>query len=84
VHDLGALIIAALTLAAIVLGLGIAENPLVTGEPVGGRFVNLVLLGYALPAVLAAALALTSRGTRPQQYSALAAITAVALAVGYL
>ena len=37
-----------------------------------------------MPAVLAAALALISRGTRPQQYSALAAIIAVALAVGYL
>jgi uncharacterized membrane protein len=84
VHDVGALIIAALTFAAIGLGLGITENPLVTGEPVGGRFVNLVLLGYAVPAVLAAALALISRGTRPQQYSALAAIIAVALAVGYL
>jgi uncharacterized membrane protein len=84
VHDVGALIIAALTFAAIGLGLGITENPLVTGEPVGGRFVNLVLLGYAVPSVLAAALALISRGTRPQQYSALAAIIAVALAVGYL
>ncbi|HEY7245923.1 MAG TPA: DUF2339 domain-containing protein [Xanthobacteraceae bacterium] len=84
VHDIGALIIAALTLAAVVLGLGIAENPLVTGEPVGGRFVNFVLLGYALPAGLAAALALIARRARPQQYSAVAAIAAVALAVGYL
>jgi uncharacterized membrane protein len=83
-HDIGALAIAALTLAAIVLGLAIAENPLLTGEPVGGRYVNLILLAYALPAMLAAVLALVSRGNRPQLYSAAAAVTAVALALGYL
>jgi uncharacterized membrane protein len=84
VHDLGALLIAALTLLGIVLGLGLAENPLVTGQSVGGRFVNLILLGYALPAVLAAALALLTRGARPQGYSATAAVVAVALALLYL
>jgi len=84
VHDVGALLIAALTLAAIVLGLGFGENPLFSAEPVGGPFINLVLLGYALPAVLAAALALVSRGVRPKQYSAAAAVTAVALALAYL
>ena len=57
---------------------------MVTGEPVGGRFVNLILLGYGLPAVLAAMLALMSRGVRPQWYSAAAAVTAVALALSYL
>ena len=84
VHDVGALLIAALTLLGIVLGLGLTENPLVTGQPVGGRFVNLILLGYALPAVLAAALALLTRGVRPQGYSAAAAVVAVALALLYL
>src|SRR4051794_37614844 len=52
VHNVAALAIAALTLAAIVLGLAIGDNPLFTGEPVGGRYVNLILLGYALPAIL--------------------------------
>jgi uncharacterized membrane protein len=84
VHDIGALVIAALTLAAIVLGLGMIENPFFTGAPVGGRFVNLVLLGYGLPAVLTAILALISRGVRPKEYSAVAAVTAVALALLYL
>jgi len=84
VHDVGALLIAALTLLGIVLGLGLTENPLVTGEPIGGPFVNLILLGYALPAVLAAALALLTRGVRPQGYSAAAAVVAVALALLYL
>jgi uncharacterized membrane protein len=84
VHDVAALVIAALTLAAIVLGLGMIENPLFTGEPVEGRFVNLVLLGYGLPALLTAILALVSRGHRPKEYSAIAAVTAVALALVYL
>jgi uncharacterized membrane protein len=84
VHDVGALVIAALTLAAIVFGLGLIENPLITDEPVGGRVINLILLAYGLPALLAAALALQVRGVRPQQYSAAAAVTAVALALAYL
>jgi uncharacterized membrane protein len=84
VHDVGALVIAALTLAAIIVGLGMIENPFFTGEPVGGRFVNLILLGYGLPAVLTAILALVSRGRRPKEYSAAAAVTSVALALMYL
>jgi len=84
VHDIGARVIAALALAAIVFGLALAENPLFTGEPVGGRYVNLILLAYGLPAILAAGLALVSRGIRPQPYSSVAAVAAVALALGYL
>jgi uncharacterized membrane protein len=57
---------------------------LITDEPVGGRVINLVLLGYGLPALLAGVLALQVRGVRPQQYSAAAAVTAVALALTYL
>jgi uncharacterized membrane protein len=62
----GALVIAALTLAAIVLGLGMIENPFFTGAPVGGRFVNLVLLGYGLPAGLTAILALDIARCAPE------------------
>jgi uncharacterized membrane protein len=84
IHDVGALIIAGLTLSAIVFGLLLANNPMFTGEPVGGPVFNLVLLGYALPAVLAAALALYTRGLRPRYYSLIAAIVAVTLALSYL
>jgi uncharacterized membrane protein len=62
----------------------LGQNPMHTGEPVGGPFVNLILLGYGLPAVLAATLALTSRGVRPPKYSTTAAVTVVALAIAYL
>ena len=84
VHNVGALALAALALAGIVFGLWLAENPLMTAEPVGGRFFNLILLGYALPAVLAAILALLTRGTRPYAYRVAAAVAAVGLALAYL
>ena len=84
VHNIGALALAALALAGIVLGLGLIENPIVTGEPVGGPFLNLILLGYGVPALLAGVLALVSRGTRPRPYGTTAAAAAVVLALAYL
>jgi uncharacterized membrane protein len=84
VHNIGALAIAALTLAAIVIGLMLWENPMLTGDPVGGNFFNLILLGYGIPAALATVLALIARASRPLGYRAIAAATAVSLAVIYL
>jgi uncharacterized membrane protein len=84
VHDVGALVIAALALAGILFGLWLIDNPLITARPVGGPFINLILLGYGLPAVLAATLALVARGTRPYAYRVVAAVAAVGLALAYL
>ena len=84
IHDVGALIIAALTLLAIVFGLGLVGNPMLWPRPVGGTFFNLILLGYAIPSVLAVVLALMTRELRPRGYSIVAAIVAVALALAYL
>jgi uncharacterized membrane protein len=84
IHDVGALVIAALAVAGIVFGLAIAENPLFTGEPVGSGFVNRIMLGYGLTAVLAITLALTARHTRPIWYRIVAAVTAVGLSILYL
>jgi uncharacterized membrane protein len=89
IHNVGALIIGALTVAAIFLGLVIGRNPMLPipfrpGLDVGGVFFNVLLLAYGLPAVLAAALALMTRATRPQWYRAVAAVTAVTLALLYL
>jgi uncharacterized membrane protein len=84
VHDAAALILAALMLVVIVFGLLLFQNPLLTGASVGGPFFNLLLLGYALPAALAAALGLMTRETRPQGYRTVAAVTAVVLALTYL
>jgi uncharacterized membrane protein len=84
IHDLGALMITALVLAAIVFGLWFGSNPIITGEPVGGPFVNLVLLGYGLPAALAITLALITRGRRSSAYRAGVAGIAVVLMLSYL
>jgi uncharacterized membrane protein len=79
-----AIIIAALTLSAIVIGVLIADNPRVNRAPVGGIFLNLILLGYAVPAVLATVLALMTQATRPLPWRPVAASTAVLLALAYL
>ena len=87
VHNFGALIIGGLTLAAIVFGVVLGRNPMLPfsrGLMVEGLFFNVLLLAYGLPAVLAAALALMTRMTRPQWYRAVAAVTAVTLALLYL
>jgi uncharacterized membrane protein len=84
VHNFGALAVAGIAFIAIVGRLGFINNPLFESVDVGGRFVNLILLGYALPAILVAALGLTARQTRPKWYRTIAAVTAVSLALLYL
>jgi uncharacterized membrane protein len=84
IHDLGAQLLAAMVFVMIVVQLGFDANPAVMGDPVGGPVVNLVLLGYGLPAVLAGILAAVTRNTRPRWYSTVAAATALALALAYL
>jgi uncharacterized membrane protein len=83
VHDVGGILIAGLTLIAIILGPLSAQNPRLTGIPVGGPFINLILLGYGIPAVLAVILALRARTTRPLGYRVIAAGTAVVLSLAY-
>jgi uncharacterized membrane protein len=84
VHNAGALLIAALTLIAVICELLFAWGPRFANNPVGGPFFNLILLGYGLPAVLAITLALIERTTRPISYRIAATITAVTLALFYL
>ncbi len=83
VHNAGALIVAALTLAAIALDvlLALVEEILPLS---GGLFFNTILLGYGLPAVLAICLALIARTTRPMPYRIVATVTAIVLALCYL
>lgn len=84
IHNGAALLIFALTVAAIVFGLMLALNPLLTGRPVSGAFFNLILLGYGISALLAAILAVLARNSRPLAYRAVAATLAVALSLMYL
>ena len=84
VHNAGALLIFVATMLATLFGLVVGVNPMLTGRPVGGMFFNLVLLGYGIPALLAAILALIARNSRPLAYRAIAATAAVVLALMYL
>jgi len=84
VHNIGAVVVAALALALAIVGQMFVANPLLTGDPIGGGFFNALLLGYGLPAVLAITLALVAKNTRPMPYRAVAAASAVTLALAYL
>lgn len=84
VHDVGARLVAAATLAGAAFGLVFLHNPLLWPYRVGGPFFNLVLLGYGLPAVLAIALALVARTTRPIEYRIFTLAAAVVLSILYL
>ncbi len=84
VHNVGALLVAGLTLAAIVFELVLVAGPRFSNTPVAAVFFNRILLGYGLPAVLAITLALIARTTRPLSYRVVAASTAVTLALFYL
>ena len=84
IHNVGACIVAALTLIAIVTDLAYVTDPDLLRTPVGPAFINLILLSYGVPAVLAITLALIARTTRPLPYRVAAAITAMTLALFYL
>jgi uncharacterized membrane protein len=85
VHDAGALIVGGLTLVVIVIDLLLDQNPVFAGNTLdlGGSFFNLVLLGYGVPAILAAILALRTRGKRPFAYRVTAVVTTIVLALTY-
>ncbi|WP_029030357.1 DUF2339 domain-containing protein [Salinarimonas rosea] len=85
VTGIASLAFAALSLALVALGLGLGANPLVTDEPIAGvPVLNDLLLAYALPAALAAALAVAARGVRPPWFVAAAGWLSLALAVAWI
>jgi uncharacterized membrane protein len=84
VHNVGALLVGAATFCLIAFELLSVFGPRFNNNPVGGVFFNLILIGFGLPAVLAIVLALIARTTRPMPYRAVAAVTAVTLALFYL
>jgi uncharacterized membrane protein len=85
IHNIGALIVGALTILAVLADLIGAPDLQFGATPLGGgAFFNLILLGYGLPALLAIILAMIARATRPMPYRVLAATTSVILALFYL
>ena len=85
VHDIGAIVLTALAGLGIAVGPLSLEWPLLTGDAVGGIVINLLLLGYALPAVLALLLSYAAAaGRRPAAYANSIAGVALLLALTYV
>ena len=67
------------------VGLGLAENPLFSSEPVLGPVIfSSLLLGYLLPGIAAIILARIAQGVRPDWYVTGAAVLALLLLFGYV
>ena len=84
VHNLGAIVLTLFAGAATVIGLMVLETPILWPTDVGGVFFNLLLLGYALPAVLALLLSYAVAGRRPAGYANTIAAGALVLALTYV
>lgn len=85
VHDVGAVVLTAIAGLVSVFGLLILENPLLLSSVnVGGLLFNLLLLGYALPAVLMLLLSYAVAGHRPVAYANTIAGGALVFALTYV
>ncbi|MGY2909348.1 DUF2339 domain-containing protein [Bradyrhizobium sp. URHC0002] len=84
IHNAGAILLTAFAGLAALFGLMGLENPVLWSIDVGGTVINLLLLGYALPAVLALLLSYAVAGRRPVAYANTIAAGALILALAYV
>lgn len=85
VHNVGAVVLTAIAGFIAVFGLLILENPMVLSSVnVGGLVFNLLLLGYALPAVLMLLLSYAVAGHRSVAYANTIAGGALVFALSYV
>jgi uncharacterized membrane protein len=84
IHTAGATLLTLFAGGATVFGLLLLENPMLRSIDVGGVVINLLLLGYALPAVLALLLSYAVAGRRPTAYANTIAAAALILALAYV
>ena len=84
IHNAGAILLTAFAGLAALFGLMVLENPILWYIDVGGAVINLLLLGYALPAVLALLLSYAVAGRRPVSYANTIAAGALILALAYV
>jgi uncharacterized membrane protein len=84
VHNAGAILLTAFAGLASVFGLMMLETPILWPTDVGGVFFNLLLLGYAMPAVLALLSSYAVAGRRPASYANTIAAGALVLALIYV
>jgi uncharacterized membrane protein len=84
VHNAGAVLLTLYAGLATVFGLLLLETPILWPTNVGGVFINLLLLAYALPAVLALLLSYAVAGRRHPAYANTIAAGALVLALTYV
>jgi uncharacterized membrane protein len=84
VHNVSAVLLTVFAGLVGVFGLLLAENPVLTAEPIDGGFVSLLLLAYALPAVLMLLLSYAVAGRRSAAYGNTLAAGALIFALTYL
>ena len=84
VHNIGAILLTVFAGLASVFGLMLLDTPILWPIDVGGVFINLLLLGYALPAVLALLLSYAVAGRRRAFYGNTIAAGALILALAYV
>jgi len=84
IHNVSAILLTVFAGLATVFGLMLLETPILWPTDVGGVFFNLLLLGYALPAVLALLLSYAVAGRRHAGYANTIAAGALVLALTYV
>src|SRR5712672_2662897 len=84
IHNVSAILLTVFAGLATVFGLMLLETPILWPTDVGGGFFNLLLLGYALPAVLALLLSYAVAGRRHVGYANTIAAGALVLALTYV
>jgi len=84
VHNIGAVVLTAFAGLAGLFGLLLLDNPLILPTQIDGSFINLVLLGYALPALLMLLLSYAVAGQRSAIYANTIAAGALVFALCYV
>jgi uncharacterized membrane protein len=84
VHNVSAVLLTVFAGLAAVFGLLFLDNPAIWPINIGGEFINSILLGYAMPAVLALLLSYAMAGRRRAGYANTIAAGALVLALTYV
>jgi uncharacterized membrane protein len=84
VHNVSAILLTGFAGLASLFGLLFLDNPMLWLVDVGGVFINRILLGYAMPSILALLLSYAVAGRRAAAYANTIAASALVLALTYL
>jgi uncharacterized membrane protein len=84
VHNFAAVLLTAFAGLAAIFGLLFLDNPAIWPIAIGHDFINQILLGYALPALLALLLSYAVAGQRSAYYANSIAAAALILALSYV